>query len=594
MLGPIFNREALTLPRRTAHYRARGFYLGGLWVLGFTAWQVLYGWGQGISQGDLAYFGTAAFQLLAYSQLILVLFFAALIAANAVAQEKDRRTLILLLVSDLRDHEIVLGKLFGSLLQMSLLVTSSVPLLSLLLLLGGVSFAQVWNTFFIVLGCGIAAGSLGCLLAFWREKTYQALALTMLFLLLYLIGVEGLGVLAPRLGMAEAEAAAVLLRLNPFRALGWVVNPPAEGGSGPVYEFLAVMVALSIGLNLLTLWKLRVWNPSGEPIIKPDIEKEKAETVKAAEPEEERNVHAAPGKVREVWPNPILWREMRTRAYGRRPLLIKLMYLVLVCLIAGYALQQLAAPDRAMRLEPAYGLVPVLVLSMLLLNAQAVTAITSERDLNSLELLLVTQVTPKEFIFGKLGGIFYNAKEFLIPPLALLILYGLRGYAGLETLIYLLLAMLLLFAFMAMLGVYIGLRTLRSRVAIGNSLGTVFFLFVGTMLCIYLILVSGQFEYQFFSFLVFLAIGAIGLWWVLGGQHPSMAISVAAWLCPLGMFYTITNVLIGNPRTGQAGDPLWPFLVVMGVFGFTILAMAVPLLSEFKVALGHQAPVAEE
>ena len=593
MLGPIFNREALTLPRRASHYRARSFYLGGLWVLGFTAWQVLYGWGQTVSQGDLAYFGMIAFQLLAFSQLILVQFFAALIAAGAVAQEKDRRTLILLLVSDLRDREIILGKLFGSLLQMSLLIIASVPLLSLLLLLGGISFLQVWNTFFILLGSSIAAGSLGGLLAFWRDKTYQALALTMLFLLLYLICVEGLAlVLGVWIGPETAQG--LLLRLNPFRALAWVVNPPVSGTAAPTYEFIGMMVALSIGLNLLTLWKLRVWNPSGEPIIKPDAEKPAAATPLRDDSIEEHNIHAAPGKVRKVWSNPILWREICTRAYGRRPLLLKLMYLVLVILIAAYAIQQLPTPEKAYRLEPGFGFVPVLVLSFLLLNAQAVTSITSERDLNSLELLLVTQITPKEFIFGKLGGIFFNAKEFLVPPLVFLVLLGVWGYCGGETLVYLLLVTLLFFAFMAMLGLYIGLRTVRSRLAIGHSLGTVFFLFIGTMLCIYLILVSGQFEYQFFSFLVFLAIGAIGLWWVLGGQNPSMAISVAAWVCPLAMFYTITNVLIGNPRTGKAGDPLWPFLVVMGAFGFTLLAMAVPLLSEFKVVLGHNAPAAEE
>ena len=36
MLGPIFNREALTIPRRGRHYLNRAAYLGILWVLGLT------------------------------------------------------------------------------------------------------------------------------------------------------------------------------------------------------------------------------------------------------------------------------------------------------------------------------------------------------------------------------------------------------------------------------------------------------------------------------------------------------------------------------------------------------------------------------
>src|SRR5207244_7348055 len=75
----------------------------------------------------------------------------------------------------------------------------------------------------------------------------------------------------------------------------------------------------------------------------------------------------------------------------------------------------------------AYGLLPVGVLSLLLVAVQATTAITSERDTGALDLLLVTDLTPQEFIFGKLGGIGYNTKEFLVPPLLLAAFYAWYG-----------------------------------------------------------------------------------------------------------------------------------------------------------------------
>src|SRR5262249_16892005 len=138
LLGPIFNREWLTVPRRPRHYVSRAAYLGLLWVLGLTAWQMTVGWTHTATLGDAARFGFLLFQILAFVQLTLLVFFAALVSASAIPLEKDRRTFILLLLTDLRDHEIVLGKLLGSLLQIGTLLAGTVPLLALLLLVGGI------------------------------------------------------------------------------------------------------------------------------------------------------------------------------------------------------------------------------------------------------------------------------------------------------------------------------------------------------------------------------------------------------------------------------------------------------------------------
>lgn len=583
MLGPIFNREALTLPRQSRHYWARVFFLGALWVLGLTAWQALFGWSSMVSQGDLAAFGSLLFQLLAYSQLVLVIFFSALMAAGAVAQEKDRRTFVLLLITDLKHREIVLGKLLGSLLQIGVLLLVAAPILSLTLLLGGVAPVQVGQTLLVLLGSALAAGALGCLMALWREKTYQTLALTVLGLVLYFLAIEGLGLLP----VESAAIVQVQTILNPFRSLAKIIFPPVGGSTWAVtLSCVAALLGLTVVLTAIGMIRLRAWNPRGEPIQKSDEEK-------AAEEKAERNIHAAPGKAREVWPNPILWREVATRAYGRRTLLIKAVFLLVVAVLSLAAFRGLPDAERAPRLAPALGLVPVLVLSLLLANAQAVTSITTERDLGALELLLVTDLTPKEFLFGKLGGILFNSKEILLPPLLLLLIYATLGYVGAESALYLTITMLVLMAFAVMLGVHVALRTVKARQAILASIGTIFFLTIGTMLCIYLIIIGGRFEYQWTSFLFFLAIGIGGLWLVLGGREPSVAISVASWACPLGMFYGITSVLIGNPRTGGSGDVLWPFLVVSGAFGFAVAAMLIPQLAEFNPVLPHQAPAEE-
>src|SRR5262249_47667125 len=398
-------------------------------------------------------------------------------------------------------------------------------------------------------------------------------------------------------GLLEAEP---MLRswLHPFVALAEAVNPPV-GESAPTipaaYGCAAVMLLLSVILNVWGILALRVWTPSGEPI----IQRESPEDAEAEEKDRLR-AHAAPGKVRHVWANPILWREVATRAYGRRPFLVKGAYFVVLGLVCYYALAPVWGGEPG-GFATILGLVLTGVLSLLLVSAQAVTAITSERDTGALDLLLVTDLTPKEFIFGKILGICWNAKEYLLPPLILAVVYGCLGLlatpprahpelaasANSEALACVAGSAIVLLAFALVLGMHVALRTQNSRLAIINTLGTVFFLSVGTGVCIALIRINRQFEYQWASFILFIMAGVGGLWWVLSGDRPAAALTLASWLCPLAVFYTVTNILVAKPGTDETGDPLVPFLVMGGAFGFTVAAMLVPLVSEFDVALGR-------
>src|SRR5205814_229946 len=137
LLGPIFMRELVTVPRRAGHYASRAAVAGLLGILGITTWQATIGFSRDATLGETAAFGLLLFQIVVFVQLLLTLFFAALSAAGAVSQEKDRRTFVLLLLTDMRDYEIVVGKLLGALLPILALLLVSAPVLSMLLLLGG-------------------------------------------------------------------------------------------------------------------------------------------------------------------------------------------------------------------------------------------------------------------------------------------------------------------------------------------------------------------------------------------------------------------------------------------------------------------------
>lgn len=594
--GPVFSREVVTAPRRPSFFIARAAYVATLLGLVFTAWLILPGTQAVRNVGDLARFGAILFQVLAPLQLIVVFFVSAVMAASGVTVEKDRRTLILLLLTNLTNSELVLGKLLASLLTLLVLLGASLPLFMLLTLLGGVAFEQIARVFAVTIASALAAGSLGATLAFWREKTFQALALTLLALVAWLALGEMLaaGLLASTASTHAAEAWATAI--SPWRAILAAARPvlPGEAASAAgiaISYFLGISLAVATVLNTLAIALVRVWNPSREA--RPQSPEAVAEAASIwgadydvavgstrTEAPPRRSVHAAPGKSRAVWSNPVIWREMRTWAYGRKILLIRLGYLLLfaVAAVALYGITH--QPAGFQRNDVVIVLIPLLMLSVTLVNAQAVTSLTTERDLGALDLLLVTDLTAREFIFGKLGGTLYNAREMILLPLAMCGYLWWIGSLSAENFVYLLIGVLVLYAFAAMLGVHSGITHHNSRLAIGVSLGTIFFLFLGIATCIRMMVAfSGQFSLQLQPFVAFMLGGSAGLYVALGARNPSTAIGWASIFCPFATFYAITSLWLG--------DTLGPLLVIVGTYGFTTAAMLVPAIFEFDVITGR-------
>ncbi|WP_169976428.1 ABC transporter permease [Tautonia rosea] len=642
--GPIIARELLTAPRPPRYYAARASYAGGLLIVMLTVWQVLVGWDEGNALSILSRFGAILFSFFAYLQLTLMLFFAPIAAATAVAHEKDRRTFVLLLMTDLRDIEIVVGKLVASLLQILTLLLTSLPVFCLCLLLGGVSFGQVIDVFLVTFAAGFFGGALGMIVALWRDRTFQSIALTVLLVVLFLILGEAAALILP-------ESIWIASALSPFQAIAEAIRPRPERLVGPLggssLVFTGIYLAAAALIVLASIIKLRVWNPGkNEPreqregdeegdveVVEQLYEVDEAEslaesarrspaTVSAViaeqvseargdRPESPRiGVATAPDSseaepyvrrettglhvprrthrrvvrkfrpYREVWSNPILWRELRTRAYGTKPLIIKGAYVLAFAL--GVAAYFTSIGPGSGPWEGAKAAIPALlaVLSLILVNAQGVTALTSERDTGALDLLLVTELSPQQFIYGKLYGVLYNTKEMIVLPIALAIGIWAMGYMKLDSLIFVLINFAVLVHFSAMLGLHAAITYTNSRQAVANSLGTIFFLMLGILFCAALIIQSRQeFARQLLSFLVFIGAGSVALYGSLGAKNPSPAIGLVALLTPFWSFYCIISILQGD--FGAA------FLVSLAVYSFALLSMLIPAVSDFDIALGR-------
>ena len=578
MLGPIFNREASVIPKRTKTYLIRSIYVLALFMLICTGYLVLDGSRSLATSGDAARFGGWMFTLLAPLQLLVLSSLAAVGAASSVAQEKDRRTLLLLLLTRLSGFEVVVGKLTATLLMPMALLLAALPLFLTLPLLGGVSPQQVVSVFVVTAATVFLSGSIGTVVGMWRDKTFQAIAMTVLGLLIYV----GIGeVIAEAFDLPKAFA----LALSPPRALFAAASPMAslsrETALG-VASFVVCAATLSVVVLAVGVVRVRIWNPSR------DIR------LKAPQPESSDELQGEAASVdwkarapRRVWDNPILWREVCTWAYGRKVVVIRVAFVAFFMLIAAVLYSQIQS-GVAMELGGRIGralpsatipLAALGVVSLVLINALAVNSVTGERDGLALDLLLVTDLSPQEFVFGKLLGVLYVGKEMILLPIALVIYLALNGVMTFENMCYLILGAMILYVFVTMLGLHSGLNYVAGRTAILASLGTVFFLCVGIAICM-TIMVSfrGAFQLQLAPFLVMILGGGAALFASLGWRNPSSAIFFASFGLPLVTFYAITQFLLQT-------DHLYVFFALLAGYVFTTAAMMIPSLSEFDVSL---------
>ena len=547
ILGAVFERETLVIPRTRGLAIARGVAAATLLGIIATSWLVLTGSQTVTTVGDAARFGAALMRLLAPLQLTLAMLASTLVAVLAVGMEKDRRTLELLLVSSLGEPQLVLGKLGGSLLRVGLLLVTAAPLFVLASLFGGVTGSQLTRLFVVTAAAAAAAASIATAAAFWRDTTFQAIAITGAALVAWVAAGEATAAFA---GPAAAGI------VSPARAAFDALTP--EGGRG-LAMFLALCGGLVTVSSGLAVALVRRWNT-------------------ATEVRRPRAAHVTL-KRREVWANPVFWREVCTRAHGRAMIVVRLAWIALFAVaVAGLAAEARApVPDR---FAVAAAIVPMMLASILAVAALAVTAVTSERDRGTLDLLLVSDLEPREFVWGKLLGVMVAAREIVILPLAVGIALVPLGLATAEEAAYLVAGLAVLEFFAAVLGVYAGLSHSLSRRAIGVTLGIVTFLSLGVATAMRIMVAfGGSFELQLAPFLAVIVGGGVGLYAALSARNPSPAVAWASAILPTLTFVAITGFL--------QGSTLQVFLVVVAAYGFATLALLIPSIAAFDLLTGR-------
>ncbi|HZZ81205.1 MAG TPA: ABC transporter permease subunit [Gemmataceae bacterium] len=118
-------------------------------------------------------------------QVIVVVMLTPAYVAGAIADEKDRKTLEFLLATDLENREIIFSKLLSRLGNLTLLLLTGLPILSILQLMGGVDPELMLSGF---AGIGLTMLGIASVSIFFStllKKPRDAISMTYLFLLAY-------------------------------------------------------------------------------------------------------------------------------------------------------------------------------------------------------------------------------------------------------------------------------------------------------------------------------------------------------------------------------------------------------------------------
>ncbi len=502
LVGPVFDKELRVASRRRRSYVLRFVYVGLLTAFVVGVWLSFVGSGSPGSvvyqSSRLAMAGRYVVVGIVWFQFVAAQIAAPVLLGDAIRSEVRKRTLHVLAVTPLSGMQIVTGKLAGGLLPIVMLLATSLPLLALVRVFGGVPWDYLVSGVAITFSALVFAGALHLLVSAARRSVLGNLGPTLWFCLLGRIPdgfITWFALTRPAVG---AIGGPILLLVNPTdilltRTREMLTARPSTGLSA--WWPLHCLILLAASVLVLWLAARRVRTVATEPA--PDRTSGRSLASMGGDANMagvflRRRVHVA-GPIRRVKGSPVLWKEIRTFAVrqSRHPLAKYGAPVALVCLIvtavSGVFIFGVASSAAVIAGSMVFCALGLHVGAAVALSGAAATMIPKEREARTLPVLLATPLEDGRIVRDKAlavlrqglpslvllfvfllfssAGVVASAPNKVRP---LLLVYGAGLYLGLY-----LVGLLGILPLLAGLGLYCGVRLKTAAVARGYTFAVV-------------------------------------------------------------------------------------------------------------------------
>jgi len=406
--NPVLQRELVTNLRMTRSFVLLFAYVGLLGLLIYTAWP-------GDQRLDMVQPEKAKplVNLLFLGQYMLVSLMTPSFAAGAITGEKERKSFEMLMASPVRPGAIILGKLAASMVPLLQLMIGSLPIVMLCLPLGGVSPYEVLTAQLAMI-CSVA---LFAMLSLWCSSYFVRTSASLVVSYLLILPLALVGVLIWQ-AMEQQAQVRLLVVLT--------VVPIACASIG-------ALLWADVSRRLLRAPDI---GSEGKQVIDLETEAEEAVGLYINRDEFPDRLFAPPKRTTFLpeGANPIYDKEIRSEIFSQGTLMLRLVIQIsmMVALpVMAYCLyiQQHLAP---------WYIAYVLLFNMLVGPVFSAGSVTSERERQTLDLLLTTLITPWQMLWGKLvSGLRVSSvlTSFLMWPVLLACMMPLDYWSNLPTML---------------------------------------------------------------------------------------------------------------------------------------------------------------
>lgn len=404
MIGnPIIGKELVTV------LRSRGALALSLCFVVALSLLALFMWPEAGINPLAQLYSRLFFSVLLSGQLVMLALFSPPFAATSITAERETNTWELLYYSLLRPDHILVGKLFGAVAFLLILVLLSLPVGGTCFLLGGVSVREMFLAYLVLVAAGLSFGLIGLTCSALFRTSFGALVATYVSLLVLCGGVHMPMLLVPNLPGAYPALDAVRC-LSPFYALVSIPQDAlanaarvqtASGTAAQTYFIGTALLCAALTAVLIVRIAMR---PNPRPRKRVTVVDEKTPLAVRMmrrvffiiDPRRRR------GSIGD-WVNPVFVQDLRARTAGignllRAAFACLIVSILLVIVVAGNWGTSDTDTIRLIAIAFQIGLIALIGPSL------TMGAISSEVEGRTYDLLRMTPLRPWTIFIGKFGA----------------------------------------------------------------------------------------------------------------------------------------------------------------------------------------------